>query len=108
MAGLGRSQGSRYGLLGVLGALKALIGFGSKEQDRLTRGDSSGFPLAKKYLRTQNTAKATGRDQSPYIGGGTRAHNGNRCQHHGITHHRKGVVWAEAEGGTIWAEVDNA
>ncbi len=65
MAGLGRSQGSKYGFAALLGTLRALVGFGNPQAlDRLRSGQTGGFPLAKKYVRTQNVSKATGRSDA--------------------------------------------
>lgn len=67
MAGLGRIQ-QRFNQA-VIGVLAALVGFargGNPEQRRQL--EERGHPIAAKYLRTQNVAKATGRDLPPYRG----------------------------------------
>jgi hypothetical protein len=60
MAGMGRSQGSRFGLAALAGAIGVLLGFSGNRHtaDRLRSGNTQGFPLAKKYVRTLNAEKA--------------------------------------------------
>ena len=45
----------------------ALAGFGGQRQAE-QHAAAQGHPLARKYLRTMNVAKATGRDLPPYLG----------------------------------------
>lgn len=60
MAGMGRSQGSKFGLAALAGALGVLLGMGGNRRtaEALKSGNTAGFPLAAKYCRTLNPSKA--------------------------------------------------
>lgn len=66
MAGLGRSQGSKYSVFGAVVA--AVLGFFGGTRQQQEQMIAKGHPILAKYLRTQNPKKATGRDQAPYQG----------------------------------------
>ena len=66
MAGLGRSQGSKYGVVGAVVA--AVLGFFGGTRQQQKQLIAKGHPILAKYLRTQNPMRATGRDQAPYRG----------------------------------------
>lgn len=66
MAGLGRSQGSKYGVVGAVVA--AILGFFGGTRQQQKELIAKGHPILAKYLRTTDPMKATGRDQAPYAG----------------------------------------
>lgn len=82
MAGLARVQ-QRFNMA-VVGALAALVSFargGDKQQMIAAATDGRGYPLARKFLRTQDYHKATGRDLPPYPGYCSGAQERARRQH---------------------------
>ena len=65
-------------------ALAGLRSLGASGSAKEAAAKGYGHPLHRKYLRTQNVGKATGRNNcnpAVYPMTGTRAHAGNRCQH---------------------------
>lgn len=65
MAGLARVQ-QRFHAAVV--TLLALAGFGRQRDAQVKAGVGAGHPIHAKYLRTQDYARATGRDLAPYLG----------------------------------------